>query len=175
MIGTWTVPVILVDFTDQPLTYSNTSEWDRALFDTTGSTPTGSVFDYYQWVSGNRLRVIGKVVAVVHLDQTKGYYANNSWGLSSSTPLNSAGALMDALGKCEKQVNWSDFDRDLDGYVDMMWVLHSGLGGENVVTRQDLWSMTSRLSAWSGSGAYTTSDPVPGSTLMKENARMLRT
>ncbi|TMQ71217.1 MAG: M6 family metalloprotease domain-containing protein, partial [Candidatus Eisenbacteria bacterium] len=168
VIGTWTVPIILVDFTDQPLTYSNTSEWDRALFDTTGSTPTGSVFDYYQWVSGNRLRVIGKVVAVVHLDQTKGYYANNSWGLSSSTPLNSAGALMDALGKCEKQVNWSDFDRDLDGYVDMMWVLHSGLGGENVVTRQDLWSMTSRLSAWSGSGAYTTSDPVPGSTLMKE-------
>src|SRR5882724_10931757 len=74
--GTWIIPVILVDFTDQPLTYSSPSEWDRALFDTTGVTPTGSVFDYYQWVSGNRLRVIGKVVAVVHLDNTRGYYAN---------------------------------------------------------------------------------------------------
>ncbi len=166
--GTWTIPVILVDFLDQPLTYSNGPDWERALFDTTGFTPTGSVFDYYQWVSGNRLRVIGKVVAVVHLDQTKGYYANNSWGLSSSTPLNSAGAVLDALRKCDAQVNWSDFDRDTDGYVDMVWVIHSGLGGENIVTRQDLWSITSSLSSWSGSGAYVTSDPIPGSPLLKE-------
>ena len=166
--GTWSVPVILVDFTDQPLTYPVSTEWDRALFDTTGVTPTGSVFDYYQWVSGNRLRVVGKVVAVVHLDQSKGYYANNSWGLSSSTPLNSAGVVQEAVRKCDTQVNWSDYDRDQDGYVDMVWVLHSGLGGEHVITRQDLWSITSKLTAWSGSGYYPTSDPVPGSTIKEK-------
>src|SRR5262245_27058370 len=165
--GTWTVPVVLVDFTDQPLTYGNTAVWDQALFDTTHVTATGSVFDYYQWVSHNRLRVVGKVVAVVHLGQTKGYYANNSWVLGSSLPQNSAGALDEALSRSDAQVNWADFDRDQDGYVDMVWLLHSGLGGENVIGRQDLWSITSRLSAWSGGGAYTTNDPIPG-TLIKE-------
>ena len=163
--GTWFVPVILVDFADQPLTYTNTTQWDRALFDTTGVTPTGSAYDYYQWVSGGRLKLIGKVVATVHLDEAKAYYAGNAWGLGNSTPLNSAGAVLEALRKCDTQVNWSDFDRDQDGYVDMLWVVHSGLGGENVVTRQDLWSITSRLTAWGGAGAFTTSDPIPGSSL----------
>src|SRR5215471_5663960 len=57
--GTWKVPVILVDFSDQRLTFTSAADWTTALFDTTGSTPTGSVFDYYRSVSGGRLRVVG--------------------------------------------------------------------------------------------------------------------
>ncbi len=160
--ATWKIPVILVDFTDQPLTYVSTADWERALFDTTGATSTGSVFDYYRWVSGRRIRVLGQVVATVHLDFAKSYYANNAWGLSASVPNNSYGVVDHALRKCASQVDWSEFDRDLDGYVDMLWVVHSGLGGENVVTRQDLWSITSRLSQWTGGSVYRTEDLVPG-------------
>ena len=165
--GTWKVPVILVDFSDQRLVYSTPSEWEFALFDTTGSTPTGSVFDYYRWVSGNRFRVVGKVVGVVHLDSTKAYYANNSWGLSNSAPRNSPGLAEELVRRCDAQVDWSEYDRDLDGYVDMVWILHSGLAGENTVSRQNLWSITSKLSAWTGGGAFATGDNVPGS-LFKE-------
>ena len=163
--GTWFIPVILIDFPDQGLTYPSAPEWDRALFDTTGVTATGSVYDYYNWVSGSRLKIIGKVVATVRLDESKTFYAGNSWGLGNTTPMNSAGAVLEALRKCDTQVNWSDFDRDQDGYVDMLWVVHSGLGGENVVTRQDLWSITSRLTNWSGAGSFTTSDLIPGTAL----------
>jgi immune inhibitor A len=163
--GTWKIPVILVDFTDQLLTYGSPARWDTALFDTTGATATGSVFDYYRWVSGNLLRVTGKVVATVHMPVGKNYYANNSWGLSSSSPRNSFGVVTDALIACETQVDWSEYDRDLDGYVDMLWVLHSGLGGENTVSRENLWSITSRLSSWTGGGPFMTSDPVPGTSL----------
>jgi immune inhibitor A len=163
--GTWKVPVILVDFSDQPLTYPSPEEWRFALFDTSGATPTGSVHDYYGWVSGNRLRVTGQVVAVVRLDQPKNYYAYNAWGLSSSLPQNSAGATWEALSKCHTQVKWSEYDRDHDGYVDMLWVLHSGLGGENTVARDNLWSITSRLSAWTGGGAFLTDDVVPGTSM----------
>ena len=35
---------------------------ERELFDTTRSVPTGSLYDYYQWVSGGKLRVTGEVV-----------------------------------------------------------------------------------------------------------------
>jgi len=165
--GTWKVPVILVDFSDQRLTFTSAADWTTALFDTTGSTPTGSVFDYYRSVSGGRLRVVGKVVAIVHLDNPKSYYANNSWGLSNSLPQNSAGALLEALGKCSSQVDWSEYDHDLDGRVDTVWLLHSGLGGENTVSRDNLWSINSKLSSWTGSSAFVTQDPIPG-TQIKE-------
>lgn len=158
----WKIPILLVDFPDQPLVFSSPADWEHALFDTTGSTATGSVFDYYQWVSGNRIRVIGKVVASIRLSQPKSFYTNNSWGLSSSTPQNAYGVVDEALRLSGPSVDWSEFDQDRDGYVDMLWVVHAGLGGEHVVTRQDLWSITSRLSDWSNGSPFRTQDPVPG-------------
>src|SRR5262249_54015406 len=108
----WKVPVILIDFTDQPLTHTE-SEFEIGLFDTTGATPTGSVFDYYRWVSGNRIRVIGKVVATWHLSQPKNYYANYSWGLSTNgTPKNIYGAVDEALRHVDASVDFSPFDQD---------------------------------------------------------------
>ena len=160
----WRVPVILVGFTDQPLVYTAEQGWDLALFDSTGATPTGSVFDYYRWASGGRLRVTGQVVASVPLTGSKGFYAHNSWGLSiGATPRNSYGVVDEAVRTCDAAVDWAPFDRDHDGYVDMVWVVHSGLAGENTVSRDNLWSITSEMRDWTNGGAFITNDLVPGS------------
>ncbi len=170
----WRVPVIIVSYTDQSLTYG-AAAFDSALFDSTDATPTGSVYDYYRWASGQQLKVTGKVVATVHSAYNKVFYGYNSWGLSrTATPRNIAGLVKEALDSCHTQVNWSDFDLDGDGSVDMLWVVHAGIGGEASPDRydNDLWSMTSTLSGyWSNSSAFTTTDPVPGSTtrFMKVN------
>ncbi len=160
------IPVVLVSYTDAPLAYAG-ADFDLALFDTTQATPTGSVHDYYDWVSSNRISVVGRVVATVALPHDKLYYGYNSFGLSrTSTPHNSAGLVIDALNACAAQVQWSDFDLDRDGFVDMLWVVHAGLPGEAAPDRfnNDLWSITSRLSTfWSGTGAYQTPEHVPGS------------
>jgi immune inhibitor A len=90
-------------------------------------------------------------------------YGNGSWGLSAtSTPNNTAGAIRDAIVAADPQVDWGPFDMDHDGFVDMLWVIHSGLPGEATQARDNLWSITSRLTAWSGTGAYSTNDPIPG-------------
>ena len=166
-LPTWRIPVILVSFTDDSLTYS-AADFDTALFDTTHATPTGSLYDYYRWASGNRLSVAGHVVATVHLPHDKFYYGYNSWGLSrTSTPHNVAGMVRDALVACNSQVVWSDFDLDRDGFVDMLWVVHAGIGGEASPNRydNDVWSITSRLAGyWTGTSAYETWEFVPGST-----------
>jgi M6 family metalloprotease-like protein len=160
------IPVILVSYTDEPLTYG-AATFDTALFDTTHATATGSLHDYYRWVSGNRLGVLGRVVATVQLPQNKLYYGYNSFGLSrTATPHNAAGLVRDALAACASQVQWSNFDLDRDGFVDMLWVVHAGLPGEAAPDRlkNDLWSITSRLSNyWTGSSAYETPELVPGS------------
>ena len=163
---TFRIPVILVSYTDEPLTYGS-ADFDLALFDTTQATTTGSLYDYYRWVSGNRLSVSGRVVATVQLPQDKLYYGCNSFGLSrTSTPQNAAGLVLDALAACASQVQWSDFDLNRDGFVDMLWVVHAGHPGEAAPDRfkNDLWSITSQLDGyWTGTSAYETSEHVPGS------------
>src|SRR5207245_9785736 len=62
----WRVPVILVSYSDTPMTYQ-AADFQLALFDTTGSSPTGSVYDFYNWASGSQLKVIPTVVASVSL------------------------------------------------------------------------------------------------------------
>ena len=148
----WRVPVIVISYSDSALITAAT-DFNQILFDTTGITPTGSVYDYYQWASNGRLRVIPTVVATVTLPNTRRYYGFDSRGLNRiSTPRNDAGLVNDALQICNRNVDWRRFDLDHDGYVDMLWVVHAGPGGEGTRDLNDLWSITSRLSSyWSNS------------------------
>lgn len=163
---TWRIPVILVSFSDSLLRYG-AADFEKALFDETHSTPTGSLYDYYRWVSGGRLTVLGRVVATVLLPETRSHYGANSWGLNTvGTPQNSYGFAREAIRLCPEGVDWSEFDLDSDGFVDMLWVIHAGLGGEATsYDRDNLWSITSRMSiGWRSGTSYLTGDPIPGST-----------
>jgi immune inhibitor A len=160
----WRIPVVMVSFSDLPLTHAP-AEFEFALFDTTGATGTGSVYDYYQWASGGQIKVVGQVVATVHFADTLGYYGNGSWGLAkAATPRNIYGAVFDALQACQRSVDWSQFDLDQDGIVDMLWLLHAGVGGEGSASRQSLWSINSSMSGggWQNGRAYPTSQVIPG-------------
>ena len=163
--NTWRVPIIMISFSDDTLLYSAAS-FNTVLFDTTHSTPKGSVFDYYRWASSGRFTVTGNVVARVKLPHDHLYYGYGSYGLNTiSTPNNMLGALRDALHLCQASVNWSDYDLDRDGYVDMLWLVHAGTGGETGRDRNEFWSCTSRMSGgWNGAAPFETSQHVPGST-----------
>jgi immune inhibitor A len=162
----WLVPVVMVSFTDSTLVHGPT-ELAAAMFDTTHATPTGSVVDYYDWVSRGRLRIRGEVVAAVTLPHDANYYAYDANGLNSlGTPNNDWGLVRDAVGSSDAQVDWNRYDRNGDGFVDMLWVVHAGLGGEGTQSRRSLWSITGSLSSgWSRGSAIETSDFIPGSTI----------
>ncbi len=161
----WYIPVLLVDFTDQP-GVTPPGYFTQMIFDSTGSTSSGSVFDYYVWASGGRVRVRGEVVGWIHLPNPKNFYADNAWGVNAiGTPHNSYGCAFAAAALADSVVDFSRFDLDGDGYVDMLWVAHSGYGGEATQSRQNLWSITSRMnSGWRNGGSYQTNDPIPGSS-----------
>jgi immune inhibitor A len=170
----WNVPVILVAFSDQPLgtaiygTSSPAQFFEWQLFDTTGTHPSGTLYDYYRWVSGNRLRVVGKVVATITLPNTKNYYAKDNWGLGLWAPRNISGFIGAALQFADSTgVDWRPYDQDHDGYVDMVWVVHSGLPGEATVARDNLWSLTSRLSIWPNGEPFPTQTTVPGAPSLR--------
>jgi len=164
----WVVPVLLVGFSDQPISttlyggLTAAEYFNRTLFDTTGTSATGSVYDYYRWVSQNRIRVIPKVVATLNLPQPRDYYANNNWGLSFNAPRNDLGFVNSALQYADSMIDWRPFDQNLDGYVDVLWVVHAGVPGEATVVRSYLWSLTSRLTSWPGGETFQTHSSVPG-------------
>src|SRR5258706_2892563 len=157
----WRVPVILASFSDSAL-ITTAADFNQTLFDTTGATATGSVYDYYQWASAGRLRVIPTVVATVTLPHSRHYYGQLANGLSRLvTPNNDAGLVTDALSLCWRNVDWTRFNlHDQDDYVDMLWVVHAGRGGEGTQDRDDLWSITSQLVPyWSNSSTFDVTAP----------------
>jgi len=160
----WLIPVIRVEFTDSAIVHTK-AELEQRLFDTTGAEPTGSMYDYYQWVSGHRIRVRGEVVATVKLSHDRNYYAADAWGVNAiGSPNNDYGMFREAVSACDGSVDFSRFDLDGDGYVDMLWLVHAGPGGETTGNRRDLWSLTSRATAgWSNGSPADCNDLVPGS------------
>jgi M6 family metalloprotease-like protein len=169
----WVVPIIRVAFTDSAIVYPKVV-MEQRLFDTTGAVPTGSMTQYYTWASGHRLNVRGEIVATVLLPHDRNYYAGDAWGVNvQGTPNNDYGLFRDAISACDGQVDFSRFDLDGDGYVDMLWVVHAGPGGEATTSRRDLWSLTSRATAgWNNGAVVETNDLLPGST--QENPRYER-
>ena len=162
----WRVPIIRVAFTDSALVHTEAALEER-LFDTNGAVPTGSLTEYYDWASRGRLHVTGEVVATVHLPRDRHYFANGASGVDAiSTPNNSYGMFRLAVDACDDSVDFTRFDLDHDGFVDMLWLVHAGPGSETTGDRRDLYSITSRATAgWSNGSSAETDDLVPGSQL----------
>ena len=169
----WRIPVVLADFQDDTLTHS-AAEFDSALFGTRNAIPGGSVRDYYRWASGGRIDVTGRVVAKVRLSHTLDYYGAGSYGLSGLHTNSVYGAVREALVMVEQDfdVDWSEFDAQADGKVDMLWFLHSGKGGESsadelqlygpILGKRRLWSITSQFTRDpSGSSTFLTNQRLP--------------
>ncbi len=159
-IAVWRVPVVLVSYSDSAL-ITTAADFNGTLFDTTGSTATGSVYDFYQWASAGRLRVIPTVVATVTVPHTRHDYGADSHGVCRTcVGHNDAALVNDALQLCFRNVDWTRFNADHDSYVDMLWVVHAGRGGEGTLDLNDLWSVTSELATyWSNSYPFDVTQP----------------
>src|SRR6185369_1001289 len=163
--GDWHIPVILVCFSDQ-LPRFQPSAFRTLLFDTTAVNPNGSMAEYFRSVSRGALRITGDVVGWFALPQTAAYYADNGYGLNrSSFPQNIAGLVMQAVQLADPSVDFSKYDRDGDGEVDYVLVVHVGVGAEAAAgDRNNLWSVNTSFSGpWDRVTPYITNDLIPGS------------
>jgi M6 family metalloprotease-like protein len=163
-IGRWNVPVLLIDFPNRAATFPAAS-FQSLLFDTTGAIPTGSMADYYNEVSAGLLQVRGHVFGWKTLPDTTNFYANDSYGLARlAFPQNDAGMVYAALDQFDADIDFSQYDRNGDGFVDCVLLVHSGMGAEGAASdRSRFWSITSAIgNAWGQVPPYQTQDPRPG-------------
>lgn len=126
--------VILCQFADQTDgSYTRSASDFNILFNQVGGDPTlspgGSVRDYFYEVSYNRMILDSTIVGWVTLPHPQSYYGAGESG-GGTFPQNAQGMVYDALVLVTNSIDFSQFDRDNDGYVDAIDFIHSGYGAE---------------------------------------------
>jgi immune inhibitor A len=139
--GTLRCLVLLVEFSDNKGTLPAT-HFKNMLF-SQGANPGGSMHEYYNETSCGKLDLQGDVVGWISLPQPYSYYVAGQSG-TGTYPRNTQKMVEDALAIAQQQVNFQQFDQDGDGYLDGLFVIHAGGGGEtdpSLTTRKDkIWS-----------------------------------
>lgn len=115
------IPVILVQFSDKSFSISNPKTAFSNLLNQSGYSAnggTGSVLDYYTAQSRGAYTPQFVVMDVVTLSNRMSTYG--------STDENAAKALYEACQKLNASVDFSQFDNDRDGKIDMALMYYAG-------------------------------------------------
>ncbi len=112
------------------------------IFFSTGVHPTGSLNDYFLENSYDNFGIAGNV--------TKWYTAPDTYDITYEY-----GWMSQAVILADPDVDFSQFDSDSDGVVDIAYLLHAGAGGEETRNPDDPWSW-----AWVSGANIPTNDGV---------------
>ena len=183
--GTLRVPAILFKYQDTPVPdLRDTAAYDAILFATT--LPPGRPYTlrtFYEQMSNNLLHVEGETYGYATLDSNEVTYSGtppcSGNPIPGSTNCNglfdfSAGqappdpvtrmqnALREALQKLDAGIDWTQYDSDSDGYVDLVAFLHPAQDGAcGGASNNHLWAHRFALGAGFGP-VFTTHSPAPG-------------
>lgn len=155
--GTFKFPVIIGLFSDSThATLPGQAELDSILF-STAAPPPYSLAQLYDEMSDGLVDVQGNVVGWFTVDSAAAFYEGSNNGLDPST--DSLGAFLEALLDSAEAAgtDFSQYDGDSDGVVDLVAFLHPLRGGE--CGSSHIWSHRWVYAAWRG-GAYSTDDGV---------------
>ncbi|UCC71142.1 MAG: M6 family metalloprotease domain-containing protein [Gemmatimonadota bacterium] len=154
--GTFRYPVLLGLFSDS--THSvlpDRATLDSTLFSTVLAPPY-SVTTYYDEVSNGLLTVTGDVVNWVTVDSASTWYEGENNGLDPRT--DHLGDYIEALlDSADAEIDFSQYDADEDGYVDLLAILHPLRDG--VCRSSHIWAHAWIYRAWKGA-PYLTDDGV---------------
>jgi len=165
--GTAKALVLLVDFRDKPAQReANTPEFfEQKLF----SSEAGTLRSYFHENSYGQLVLEGDVFGwlrgdcrhrdIVNRDLLAGTKDDHGLDTSSEAlqpslcelPLNIWGLVENAVVMADTAVDFSAYDADGDGYVDALFIVHSGIGAETVANQAGghsedyIWSLQSDL------------------------------
>ena len=121
--------VLLVEFSDKKFDPTNTLEDFKEMMNKEGYNyqgAIGSARDYFIAQSDGQFRPTFDVVGPITLDRAMAYYGgNDKYTGNDSRPEE---MVIDACRKVESTVDFSIYDRDNDGFVDLVYVIYAGYG-----------------------------------------------
>ena len=137
--GTRHIPVFLVEFQDKSFTLNNPGDQFDALLNQHGYSAnggTGSVQDYYMDNSHGQFQPIFDVYGPVLLPEKMAYYGGNQ---GSRHNLHPEIAAFQAAQMLDSSVDFSQYDHNNDGYVDMLLFYYAGYNEAEGGPADSLW------------------------------------
>lgn len=132
------IPVLLVNFQDVTFKISDPHEQFTAMLNENGysrNSATGSVQDFYMDNSNGAFTPVFDVYGPVTLPNNMAYYGANSGGFDGRPEL----ALFDAAVILDEEVDFSQYDVDYDGYVDMILFYYAGYSEAEGGPANSIW------------------------------------
>jgi immune inhibitor A len=149
-LGEFRVLALLVEFSDKPSTVE-AGFFDSLVFGNSGST----VHHYYDEVSYGQIDIVTidlpSESGWQEAPQTYAYYVDGCNGVGTY-PRNAQGLVENLVTLVDNRVDFSNYDNDGDGYVDVLLVIHSGSGAEFSGSNDDMWSHKWNIAAKSCDG-----------------------
>ena len=161
--GDWNSLVILIDFDDYPWDYQDDPNFDNEglpydfdhfnemLFSEDSyqhpgseSEFTGSMRDYYHEISNDEFNITGTITQWWRAPENYNFYCNADGESGTEDdngyrpyPENVQGLVEAALEALDGTIDYSEFDNDDDGFLDALFIVHSGPGAEAVVNDEE--------------------------------------
>ena len=147
-LGEVRIPVILIEFSDTPMTLEEPLQHFQAMLNAPGydeNGATGSVLEYFTDNSDGRFRPVFDVFGPVRLDKKMAYYGKDVLkdGVRDDTAPEKA--LLEACALLDEEVDFSPYDQDQDGIVDLCIFFFAGYdqaaGGNSDAIWSHHWSI----------------------------------
>lgn len=121
--------VLLVEFSDKKFNAANTRDDFDEMMNKEGYNyqgAIGSARDYFIAQSNGKFQPTFDVVGPITLDKAMAYYGGNDrYTGNDSRPEE---MIIDACRKVESTVDFTLYDRDNDGFIDLVYVIYAGYG-----------------------------------------------
>lgn len=130
--------IILVNFTNKKFTF--TRDDFKALANEKGynkNNAKGSVSDYFREQSYGKFELEFDVVGPYDLSHEISYYGNNDDNNDDVLP---GEMITEAVKLADKDVNFADYDWNLDGEVDQVYILYAGYSEEQGAPSYNIYS-----------------------------------
>jgi immune inhibitor A len=139
------IPIILMSYPDRPFTLGNGDkaklyEIFEEYFNGTTRTPYtsatrfqgyGSVSLYFQDASNGKFTPVFDLYGPYETSRNHDYYGKSNGETAS--------LLTEAVEKADKDIDFSLYDSNNDGYVDLVYVLYAGTAANLSGDRSDVW------------------------------------
>ena len=138
--------VILIAFADRSFRVSSPKTAFTNLLNEVGYSrngATGSARDYYYDNSNGLFEPVFDVVGPVTLDNDMAYYGADSGGTGND--IRAGRALYDACQKVDADVDFSRYDNDGDGNVDLVFFYYAGYSQAEGASSDAIWPHMSYL------------------------------
>lgn len=131
--------VFIVEYQDVKMNLDDAMSYFTRMLNEDGFSDyggTGSAAEYFRLVSDNQFRPEFDVYGVVTLSKSQSYYGGNSWNGDDQNP---GDMVLEACQQYDDVIDFTEYDRDNDGYVDNVYVIYAGRGEASGGSANTVW------------------------------------